>query len=257
MKARVASFALLGAVVLGVAPAHADTPNSSDQSSGVLAGTSAADSDAAASAEGSQLLLATDEQYVQKFGTAKAAQQGLTYEAVTEADTPADSATADDTDKAIAKADSAAAADTDNAIAQAASEAAADAEAAAAAASSHWSVVKFVGHDADGRYIPTRQGNRDFGWVHFSGPHNIHSSKVIKVAVSEHPEKGSTKTRKLYGAVLFDRLGIILARVKVVAQYDWKTQDGRYKLADKDDKIGVITAYCQGVNKCPDALNRV
>ncbi|MGW2035223.1 hypothetical protein [Streptomyces sp. NPDC001811] len=207
------------------------------------AGTSAADSDAAASAEGGQLLLATDEQYVQTFGAAKAAQQGLTYEAVTEADSPAESAVADDTDKVIAEADSAAAADTG---------AAAD-----EAASSHWSVVKFVGHDADGRYIPTRQGNRAFGWVHFSGPHNIHSSKVIKMAVSEHPERGSTKTRKLYGAVLYDRLGIILARVKVVAQYHWETADHKYKLADHDDKIGVITTYCQGVNKCPDALNRV
>ncbi|MER7679195.1 hypothetical protein [Streptomyces sp. NPDC096934] len=129
--------------------------------------------------------------------------------------------------------------------------------AAGEAASSHWSVVKFVGHDANGRYTPTRQGNRAFGWTHFSGPHNIHSSKVIKVAVSEHPERGSTQTRKLYGAVLYDRLGIIVARVKVVAQYHWETSDHRYKLADRDDKIGVITAYCLGVNKCADALNRV
>ncbi|MFE2965398.1 hypothetical protein ACFXKC_17315 [Streptomyces sp. NPDC059340] len=119
------------------------------------------------------------QQYVQTFGATKAAQQGLTYEAVTEADSPADSAVADETDKATAAADSAAVAD--------------DAGTAAdEAASSRWSVVKFVGHDADGRCIPTRQGN----------------SKVIKVAVSEHPERGSTNTRKLYGAVLYDRLGI-------------------------------------------------
>ncbi|MFB7775754.1 hypothetical protein [Streptomyces bauhiniae] len=181
MKAKAASFALLGSVVLGVAPAYADAPDASDQSSVVSAGTSAADSDAAVGAEGGQLLLATDEQYVRIFGAAKAAQQGVTYEAVTEADSPADSAVADDTDRAIAEADSAAAAD---------AGAAAD-----EAASSHWSVVKFAGRDADGRYIPTRQGNRAFGWVHFSGPHNINSSKVIKVAVSEHPERGSTKTR--------------------------------------------------------------
>jgi hypothetical protein len=114
-----------------------------------------------------------------------------------------------------------------------------------------------VAHDKDGRYIPTRQGNRSFGWVHFSGPHNIHSEKVIKAAVNEHPERGSTKTRKVYGAVLYDTLGIILAKVKVIAQYHWETSDHKYKLADTDDKIGVITAFCQGVNKCPDALNRV
>lgn len=40
-------------------------------------------------------------------------------------------------------------------------------------------------------------------------------------------------------------------------RYHWETSDHKYKLADRDDKIGVITAYCQGVNKCPDALNRV
>ncbi|MFD5542280.1 hypothetical protein ACFWIJ_31790 [Streptomyces sp. NPDC127079] len=155
----------------------------------------------------------------------------------------ADSAAADDTDKAIAAADSD--------IRE--SDATADDD----AASDHWSVVKFVAHDKDGRYIPTRQGNRSFGWVHFSGPHNIHSEKVIKAAVNEHPERGSTKTRKVYGAVLYDTLGIILAKVKVIAQYHWETSDHKYKLADTDDKIGVITAFCQGVNKCPDALNRV
>ncbi|MEV0179329.1 hypothetical protein AB0I54_08495 [Streptomyces sp. NPDC050625] len=202
------------------------------------------DGDALADLDASQLSLASDEQYVQTFGAAKAAQQGLTYNAVTEADTPEDSATGADTGETFAAADSTAAGD--------------DAGVAAGeAAGSHWSVVKFVGHDADGRYIPTRQGNRDFGWVHFSGPHNIHNEKVIKVAVSEHPERGSTRTRKWYGAVLYDRIGIIVARVRVLAQYHWETSDHKYKLADRDDKIGVITAFCQGHNRCPDALNRV
>ncbi|MFF2363834.1 hypothetical protein ACFVU0_14130 [Streptomyces sp. NPDC058122] len=155
-----------------------------------------------------------------------------------------DSGAADDTDRAIAAEDSAAA-DQD--------AGSADDEAAAG----HWSVVRFVAHDADGRYIPTRQGNRELGWAHFSGRHNIHSEKVIKVAVNEHPERGSNRHRKVYGAVLYDRLGIILARVEVIAQYHWETADHRWKLADPDDKIGVITAYCKGVNKCPDALNHV
>ncbi|MFF0013179.1 hypothetical protein [Streptomyces sp. NPDC005374] len=242
LKVEVASFALLGSVVLGVTPDCFDAPDVAGRTS-TSAGTNAAGSDAPVSPGDGQLLLATDEQYVQTFGADKAAQQGLTYEAVTEVVAQADSAVADNTDKVIA-ADSAAVAGDSGA-------------AAAEAVSSHWSVVRFAGHDADGRYIPTRQGNRTFGWVHFSGPHNIHTSKVIKVAVSEHPERGSTATRKLYGAVLYDRLGIILARVKVVAQYHWETADHRYKLADHDDKIGVITAYCQGVNRCPDALNRV
>ena len=229
--------------MLGVTPAYANTPESSAQSAS-SSGDTVVDGPTAADASGGQLFLASDEEYVQAFGTVKASQQGLTYQAVTEADSTPDSAVADDTDKAVAAADSASAADDAQAV---------DAEAAA----SHWSVVKFVAHDADGRYIPTRHGNRELGWAHFSGRHNIHSEKVIKVAVNEHPERGSTKHRKVYGAVLYDRLGIILARVEVIAQYHWETKDHKWRLADHDDKIGVITAYCKGVNKCPDALNQV
>lgn len=242
MKAKVASFVLLGSMTLGVAPAYADASGVTDQSSTTVE-TSAVDDSTTVSADGGQLFLASDEQYVQAFGAARAAQHGLTYEAAPQSDSVADSAATDDVDRPVSQADSAAVA--------------ADAGTADDAVTSHWSVVKFVAHDRDGRYIPTRQGNRDFGWVHFSGPHNIHDEKVIKAAVNEHPEHGSTKTRKVYGAVLYDTLGIILARVKVIAQYHWETKDHKYKLADTDDKIGVITAYCEGANKCPDALNRV
>ncbi|WP_181803918.1 hypothetical protein [Streptomyces shenzhenensis] len=237
MKAVLASFVLLGSVTFGAAPAYAGAPAVADEPATSVQA-SAVDNSTEASGEAGQLFLASDEQYVQTFGASKATQQGLTYEAVADSDSAAD-----DTDKAIAAADSG----------LGESDATADDD----AASSHWSVVKFVAHDKDGRYIPTRQGNRSFGWVHFSGPHNIHSEKVIKAAVNEHPERGSTKTRKVYGAVLYDTLGIILAKVKVIAQYHWETSDHKYKLADNSDKIGVITAFCQGVNKCPDALNRV
>jgi len=94
--------------------------------------------------------------------------------------------------------------------------------------------VKFVGRDADGRYI--------------------HSSEVIKVAVGEHPESDSTKTRKVYGAVLYDRLGIILTRVRVIAQYHWETSDNKYKLADHDDKIGVTDQPMTWNQKGPSGL---
>ncbi|MFG2370238.1 hypothetical protein ACGFY9_02005 [Streptomyces sp. NPDC048504] len=209
----IASFVLLGSATLGAAPAHADASGVTDQSSTTVE-TSAVDDPTTASADGGQLFLASDEQYVQTFGVAKAAQDGLTYEAVAQSDSVADSAVADDTDKSVSQADSA--------------DVAAGAATVDDAATSHWSVVKLVAHD-----------------------------KAIKAAVNEHPEHGSTKTRKVYGAVLYDTLGIVLARVKVIAQYHWETKDHKYKLADTDDETGVITAYCEGVNKCPDALHRV
>lgn len=126
----------------------------------------------------------------------------------------------------------------------------------AGAAVSHWSVVKFVSKDGEGKYIPTREGNREFGWKHFSGPHNIHDPKVIKIVTSERPED-KAGARRVYGGVLTNRLGAILARIKVIAQYSYRTANGDYELADHSHKIGTITAFCERVprNKCPDAVN--
>ncbi|MFH8467701.1 hypothetical protein [Streptomyces sp. NPDC017991] len=126
----------------------------------------------------------------------------------------------------------------------------------ASARASHWSVVKFVSKDGEGKNIPTREGNSKFGWRHFSGPHNIHDPKVIKIVTSERPEK-KDGARRVYGGVLTNRLGAVLARIKVIAQYSYKTADGDYVLADHSHKIGTITAYCERVarNKCPDAVN--
>ncbi|MCX4775818.1 hypothetical protein [Streptomyces sp. NBC_01264] len=54
-----------------------------------------------------------------------------------------------------------------------------------------------------------------------------------------------------------NRLGTVLARITVIAQYDYKLADSVYKLADKSQKIGTITAYCERVarKKCPNAVN--
>ncbi|MFE2631623.1 hypothetical protein ACFXDP_27405 [Streptomyces sp. NPDC059374] len=171
---------------------------------------------------GSGLMLSSDEQFVQQFGAEKARAHGISED---DAEQTEKNAAANDAILGDARA-------------------------------SHWSVRKFVGTDADGRHIPTRQGNREFGWVHFSGPHNIKSSKVIKTALSEHPEKKQGH-RLEYGAVLHNGLGLILARVRVIVQYHWETKDHKYKLADHSEKIGVITAFCQGTNRCPNALNEV
>ncbi|GAA2295204.1 hypothetical protein GCM10010416_00230 [Streptomyces caniferus] len=37
----------------------------------------------------------------------------------------------------------------------------------------------------------------------------------------------------------------------------WQADDGRYKLPGRKGKIGTITAFCQGVNRCPDVVNTV
>ncbi|MFD0629239.1 hypothetical protein ACFQ2K_48115 [Streptomyces sanglieri] len=51
------------------------------------------------------------------------------------------------------------------------------------------------------------------------------------------------------------RNGTRFVEVVVVVQYARRTADGEYD-AGKGKKIGVITAYCKGVNKCPAWINQ-
>ncbi|WP_411137971.1 hypothetical protein [Streptomyces sp. C10] len=44
-------------------------------------------------------------------------------------------------------------------------------------------------------------------------------------------------------------------RIVVKARYARKTDDGRYD-AGKGKTIGVITAYCKGMQKCPNWVNQ-
>ncbi|WP_279614415.1 hypothetical protein [Streptomyces hygroscopicus] len=40
-------------------------------------------------------------------------------------------------------------------------------------------------------------------------------------------------------------------------EYDRRHRASRYKLPGHKGKIGTITAFCQGVNRCPDVVNTV
>ncbi|MER7912272.1 hypothetical protein [Streptomyces sp. NPDC096068] len=43
-----------------------------------------------------------------------------------------------------------------------------------------WATVKFNSKDRRGKAVPTRIGNNELGWKHFSGPHNITDPDVVK-----------------------------------------------------------------------------
>lgn len=118
-----------------------------------------------------------------------------------------------------------------------------------------WSVVKFVSKDGVEKNIPTREGNSKFSGRRFSGAQHSRSP-VIKIVTSERPEE-EEGARRVSGGVPANCLGAILARIKVIAQYSYKTADGDYELADHSHKIGTITTYCERVprTKCPDAVN--
>ncbi|MFF1649532.1 hypothetical protein [Streptomyces sp. NPDC058240] len=105
--------------------------------------------------------------------------------------------------------------------------------------------------DPDGRVIPTRYGNGDLGWNHFSGKHNIRKCRVVDAALAGKVDKRSGGRLEYYGVA---RNNTHLVNVVVIVQYARRTADGEYD-AGKGKKIGVITAYCKGVTKCPNWIN--
>lgn len=125
--------------------------------------------------------------------------------------------------------------------------------AAPAQAAPHWNKnIKCKQTDPDGRVIPTRLGNHVLGWSHFSGKHNIRKCKVVNAAIAGKVDKKSGGRLEYWGNALHGRS---VLKIVVVVQYSRKTSDTKYD-AGAGQKIGVITAYCKGMNKCPDWLNK-
>ncbi len=121
-----------------------------------------------------------------------------------------------------------------------------------ASAERYWNKkVKCEETDPDGRVIPTRHGNGDLGWNHFSGKHNIRKCRIVDAALAGKVDKKNGGRLEYHGVALSHgkRVDIV-----VIVQYARRTADGEYD-AGKGKRIGVITAYCKGVNKCPDWIN--
>ncbi|WP_229866723.1 hypothetical protein [Streptomyces gelaticus] len=124
--------------------------------------------------------------------------------------------------------------------------------AAPALAAPHWNKnIECKQTDPDGRVIPTRIGNHALGWSHFSGKHNIRKCKVVDAAIAGKVDKKTGGRLEYWGNALRGRS---VLKIVVVVQYTRKTSDGRYN-AGAGQKMGVITAYCKGMNKCPNWLN--
>ncbi|MFF3122929.1 hypothetical protein ACFVRD_11275 [Streptomyces sp. NPDC057908] len=122
-----------------------------------------------------------------------------------------------------------------------------------ASAERYWNKkVKCEETDPEGRVIPTRYGNGDLGWNHFSGKHNIKKCRVVDAALAGRVDRKSGGRLEYDGVA---RNGRRLVGIVVIVQYARRTADGEYD-AGKGEKIGVITAYCKGVTKCPDWVNQ-
>ncbi|MEV0037966.1 hypothetical protein [Streptomyces sp. NPDC050804] len=105
--------------------------------------------------------------------------------------------------------------------------------------------------DPEGRVIPTRVGNHELGWNHFSGKHNIRKCAIVNAALAGKVDKKNGARLEYWGYALSSGRQV---KIIVIAQYARRTSDGRYD-AGAGQKIGVITAYCKGTNKCPNWIN--
>ncbi|WP_331754235.1 hypothetical protein OHA19_40635 (plasmid) [Streptomyces sp. NBC_00012] len=122
----------------------------------------------------------------------------------------------------------------------------------ASAAQRYWNKkTKCEETDPEGRVIPTRYGNGDLGWNHFSGKHNTRKCRVVDAALAGKVDAKSGGRLEYYGVA---RNGARFVEVVVIVQYARRTADGEYD-AGKGKKIGVVTAYCKGVTKCPAWIN--
>ncbi|GLF97221.1 hypothetical protein [Streptomyces yaizuensis] len=105
--------------------------------------------------------------------------------------------------------------------------------------------------DLEGRVVLTRHGNGELGWRHFSGRHNIKKCRVVNGPINGKPDKVTGARLEYWGYAIN---GSRQVKIVVIAQHSRKTADGRYD-AGRGQKIGVITAYCKGMNRCPDWVN--
>jgi hypothetical protein len=53
--------------------------------------------------------------------------------------------------------------------------------------------------DPEGRVIPTRYGNGDLGWNHFSGKHNIRTCRVVDAALAGKVDRKQGGRLEYYG----------------------------------------------------------
>lgn len=114
-------------------------------------------------------------------------------------------------------------------------------------------------YDLNGRYLPTREGAdgpRGFGYRHYAAAHNITTERAIKTAYEHnYPAEGPSHGNHLeYLAFITDTQGDIELTVRVINEQGASTSDGVYTTPN-GEPIGTITAFCEGVNVCPNYVN--
>ncbi|EFG03850.1 Hypothetical protein SCLAV_p0359 (plasmid) [Streptomyces clavuligerus] len=106
--------------------------------------------------------------------------------------------------------------------------------------------------DPDGRSIPTRMGNGELAWNHFTGKHNVKKCDLVNIPLSGTVDSVDGHNIQYWGWATNRAYG--RAKIVVKARHARRTADRRYD-AGPGEVIGAITAYCKGIRKCPDRVN--
>ncbi|MGB6162786.1 MAG: hypothetical protein WBF75_09475 [Pseudonocardiaceae bacterium] len=96
-----------------------------------------------------------------------------------------------------------------------------------------------------------RQGHADpagFGLLHAVGDHNIDENSIATTIVNSAAGIAQGNNRFLYG-MTYEIAGLGLLSVEVL-------EDRQPSTASPDsDALGVLTAYCVGMTRCPDEVD--
>lgn len=120
-----------------------------------------------------------------------------------------------------------------------------------------WWTIIWDYKDLRGTTTPVRLGDNKLGYSHYAQRHNLTSSKPIKAAFQTHkPDKASGARLEYISWATDMSNGSVRLQVRVIVQAATRTDDGKYRTPDGKN-VGVITAYCQGYNKCPAWVNKI
>ncbi|MGV9679945.1 hypothetical protein ACWDSJ_32085 [Nocardia sp. NPDC003482] len=119
-----------------------------------------------------------------------------------------------------------------------------------------WAVIKWDEHDLRGVSTPVREGNDVLGFAHYAFTHNLTSGVPIHAAFQTHKPDKELGARVEYTSLAVDQKGGVRLTVRVIVQAATATDDRIYRTTDGKN-IGVITAYCEGMDVCPGWVNTV
>lgn len=118
-------------------------------------------------------------------------------------------------------------------------------------AADYWTPMA-VATDEFGHQVPIRLGSKDLGFTKACDVHNFCNLKYIQATIAA-PGNGSDEG----GGRFKYRAYLVGGNVGVVELVVIGDQNRRTRVGDSPDvlPVGVITAYCTGMVRCPDEVN--